>query len=397
MHRWTGVVMAAALIVTARPCAAPARMPAQALATTVPTCTFSWPSRTLRDDLASADMVLTGTLTNATPANPEGAGEGVTDFLVGRSLKLPPGFRAEKTIVLDRYLPNANKGGFLLFFGMSKGKPEAYQGIPLKANSGLPNYVAGILKIKDQKPSKRLRFYFNHLGSKEAMIADDALLEVQRSNYKDVREVAGSLSADKLVAWLRTPGIRPDRIGYFAFLLAHCSKDRAKHARLLRSLVGKCAAGNLDRLLIGYVLLDSKEGLHYVRSILQDAQKDFMLRYAAIEALRFFMDSRPGLLPRQDVLEAVALVLVQEDVADLAIEDFRRWKCWEMTPHVLALANSKPHDVPIFWHTLLRFALCSPRQEAKQFVAEKRKDDPETVEACEEMLKLEQVPAPLPK
>ena len=381
------------LALTALPCPAGA----------VPTCKLVWPVRTtLRDELTGADVVLVGKLANATPANPKDAGEGITDFLVGRSFKLPPGFHVEKTIVLDRYLPDAAKGnkGFLLFFDVSQGKPDMYRGIPLKANTDLLKYVAGILKIKDQKPSKRLRFYFNYLGSKETEIADDALLEFRGADYKDLREGVSGLPDDKLATWLRMPGLRPDRLVDFAFLLGHCSKDRAKHARLLHALTDeaiKRSLSNLDGLLIGYVLLNPKEGLQYTRSILKNPKKDFLTCCAALETLRFFRESRPDVLPRQDILEALALLLPQQDIADMVVEDFRRWKCWEMTPHVLALVHSKAHDVPIVQRALLRFALCSPREEAKLFIAEKRKGDPEAVRDAEDGLKLEQVPAPLPK
>jgi hypothetical protein len=400
MRLCMSILLIVGLALTALPSPAPARLPAKSLAEVVPTCSFYMKIPTLREELAGAPMVLVGTFTNATPGNPDGAG--VTDFVVRQWLKLVPGFRDKQTLVLPRYLPEATreKREYLLFVDLFKGKLDPYKGIPLKANSALPKYVAGILKIKDQKPSKRLRFYFDHLASSEAEIADDALLEFQRADSKDVRSLAESLPPDKLLAWLGKPGTRPDRLGCFAFLLAHCSKDRAKDARLLRSLADKAIqlqTTNLNWFLVGYILLDPKEGLQYTRGLLQNSKRAFLVRYAAQRAMRFFGTERPDLLPRQDVLQAVALLLPQEDIADLAIEDFRRWKAWELTPHVLALATSKAHDVPIIRRAVLRFALSSPRPEAKQFIAEKRKTDPQAVLDTEELLKLERAQAPKPK
>src|SRR5579863_6808693 len=101
-------------------------------------------ARTLREELAGAPMVLVGTLTKATPPNPEDTGTGVTDLVVGQTLILPPGFRPQKTITLHRYLPEANqrKIELLIFVDQFKGKLDPYRGIPLKANSNLPKYVA---------------------------------------------------------------------------------------------------------------------------------------------------------------------------------------------------------------------------------------------------------------
>jgi hypothetical protein len=403
MRLCLNILLVLGLALAALPSPAPARMPAKRLARALPACKFFIDTRTLRDELAGAPMVLVGTLTRATPANPDGgAAEGVTDLVVGQTLKLPPGFRPQKTVTLHRYIPQANQGKMelLVFVDIFKGKLDPYRGILLKANSALPKYVAGILKVRDQKPPQRLRFYFDHLASSEAEIANDALREFQKAEYKDVRAAAGGLPPDKLVAWLRKPGLRPDQRGYYAFLLAHCSKDPTKDARLLRSLADeaiKRATGSLDRFLVGYILLGPKEGFQYTRSLLQDPKKDFLVRYAALRALRFFMDPRPAVLPRQDILQAVALLLPQEDIADLAVEQFRQWKAWELTPHVLAVANTKAHSIPIVRRALLRFALSSPQPEARQFIAEKRKTDPQAVLDAEELLKLERAQPPVPK
>jgi hypothetical protein len=164
-----------------------------------------------------------------------------------------------------------------------------------------------------------------------------------------------------------------------------------------------------DGIMAGYVLLQPKEGWEYIRGLLKDDKKEFTNRYAALRAARFFHESRPDAIPHTDVVAAVALLLEQNDIADLAIEDLRKWGCWDLTDTVLGLYAKKSHDVPIIRRSILRFALCArevgpdgsihkdkPNPKAAAFVAELRKKDAGMVEDAEELLRLETTPATAP-
>jgi hypothetical protein len=157
----------------------------------------------------------------------------------------------------------------------------------------------------------------------------------------------------------------------------------------------------LDQMFLAQVLLQPDPGWPVARAILRNPNKDFMVRYAALRAARFFYEMRPDVVPRPDVIDGVTLLLPQADIADLAIEDLRKWKCWDLTPRVLALKDSKVHDIPINRRAILRFALCSPAGMAKEFVDEERKRDPQRVRDTEDLLKEEKAPAapaaPAPK
>ena len=88
----------------------------------------------------------------------------------------------------------------------------------------------------------------------------------------------------------------------------------------------------------------------------------------------------------------MAQLLNQNDIADLAIDDLRKWGCSDMTDRVLALRNSDEYrTIPVVRRSVLRFALSFPAVAADQaFVTEQRKADPQGVADVEEMLKLEQ-------
>src|SRR5262249_31402805 len=152
------------------------------------------------------------------------------------------------------------------------------------------------------------------------------------------RDLAPRLLPDLLARWLRDPEEPAARKGIYALLLGH--SGRAEDARLLRSLLDdppKNAGNNsLDNTLIGYTLLDWNEGWKYAHAILKDPSRDFTPRYAALRDARFFWEKRPGLIPRNELLEGVSLLLDQEDIADLAIEDLRKWGQWDCADSVLA-------------------------------------------------------------
>jgi hypothetical protein len=113
------------------------------------------------------------------------------------------------------------------------------------------------------------------------------------------------------------------------------------------------------------------------------------MRWTALKTLRFLWENRPEILTKKEIIDSVALGLKHKDMCDFAIEDLRKWKCWDMTKQVLALFGEEKYKANVIKRSILRFALQSPMPEAKAFVAEQRKIDPEWVEETEELLKLE--------
>src|SRR5262249_54608476 len=136
----------------------------------------------------------------------------------------------------------------------------------------------------------------------------------------------------------------------------------------------------------------------YLTGLLKDKSKDFMLRYAALRTVRFFWEYRPDVVEKKAMVEGVLALLGQSDIADLAIEDLRKWGRWEVTGQVLDLFNQKSHDIPIIKRSIMRFALSCPAQQARsaEFVAKMRKEKPDWVQDIEELLKLETVPPAAP-
>jgi hypothetical protein len=113
--------------------------------------------------------------------------------------------------------------------------------------------------------------------------------------------------------------------------------------------------------------------------------------------VRFFWEYRPDLIPKKDLLAAYDLLLDQKDIADIAIEDLRKWKQWGKADRILALYGKDSHNIPIVRRAILRYALSCQDEvpAAKAFVEEQRKLDPKRVKDAEELLKWDD-PKPAP-
>jgi len=370
-----------------------------------PFCTMQ--GQTLTGDVGQASMVLVGTPTNAKLTSTDGL-EGTTDFIIEKVIKKHEILDGAKKVQLPRYIPGDDKKyKYLLFCDVFKGKIDPYRGVAVKADCDVAAYLEGAVQVKDKKPGERLAYFFKYLDSPELEISNDAYKEFGNADYKDYKDMAKDLPPETLAKWLKDPNTPGFRYGLYASMLGHCGKP--EHAKLLRGMLDdpekKLISGS-DGILAGYILLDPKEGWEYLRSVLKDDRKEFTQRYSALRATRFFHDSRPDVIPQGDVVSAVALLLEQGDIADLAIEDLRKWGCWDMTEKVLGLYGQKSHDVPIIRRSILRFALCArevgadgsvhkdkANPKAAAFVAELRKKDAEMVENAEELLRLETTPA----
>ena len=371
---------------------------------------------TLTDDVNQASMVLYGALKNPRlDAGNEFSG-GATDLDVLAVVKKHEILGDKKSIVLPRYIPvdKDSKVKFLIFCDVFKGKLDPYKGVPVKSDD-IVKYLSGAVTLKDKDIPTRLKFFFGWLDNADVEISNDAYKEFGNADYKDFRPMAKDLPADKVVKWLKDPNTPGFRFGLYASMLGHAGKP--EHAVVLRQLLDdpqKRLSSGVDGMLAGYTMLNPQEGWAYTRNImadphgrllgggfgligggagtayLKDQSRDFMLRYAALRSARFFWEYRPDLVSNKQVLETVSLLLDQSDIADLAVEDLRKWKAKEPLDKVLGLMDRPSHSIPIIRRAVLRYAMTFPdNPKATAFVAALRKKDPEWVKDVEELMKIE--------
>jgi hypothetical protein len=345
---------------------------------------------TLAADHKQAAIVVVGSFTNAKKA------ENSTDFVIEKVVKFHPTLKAKmkvgngkKVITLPRYLPQL-KNKLIVFADLANGEIDAYRGVELERGSTLLPYFIGAISVKDGPMVVRVRYFFDHLNSPDPEVASDALREIDGLDFKEYMHIAKELPADRLVRWLQDPSTPPDRYGLYAALLAQCG--RPENTKVLRAILDqrdRPRHADYGRVFAACVILDAKKSWPYLTGTLTNLKQDFPTRYAALRAVRFLWDYRPEVVGKKNRLDALALVLADSEMADLAIEEVRKRQAWEFTDHALNLFGKESYDTPIVRRSIVRFALCSPALRAADFVQRQRRIDPVLVNDMEESLKLE--------
>lgn len=366
-----------------------------------PFCSSS--GTTLTQDANSAGLVLYGVPTNA-KLDPRDVNQGTTELKIEVVIKSHDILAGRKVITLPRYIPQldpAKPMKYLVFCDVYKGELDPYRGTPFSSDSRIAAYLQGGLAVKDKPVPERLKYFFDYLNDADADISNDAYTEFGNSDYKDFRPMAEKLPAAKVLAWLRDPATPTVRYGLYGSMLGHCGGPA--EADVLRQLIDdpqRRFLSGLDGLLAGYVLLRPAEGAAYLAGILADDRRDFLLRYAGLRTARFFWDYRSDVVKRDAVREMVLPMLDHKDIADLAVEDLRKWGQWQVAERVLGLAKRPSHDVPIIRRAILRYAVSCPASASpavKEYVAACRAKDARWVEEVEEILRSESAPAAAPK
>jgi hypothetical protein len=276
-------------------------------------------------------------------------------------------------------------------------KVDPYHGLPVQPDSKIPDYLQGVQAIRDKDAVTRLRFFFDYLESPEIDISNDAFLEFGQADYKDVRAVAEKVPPGTVLKWIKDPGTLSMRLGLYGLMAGHTGS--AADAKALKAIIddpNRQYSSGLDGLICGYVMLDKKAGWEYLTKLLKDSSKDFTTRYAGIRVVRFMWDYRTDLVSKEELLEAVKIPLAQPDVADLPIEDLRKWKQWQLAPVVLETVKKEKHaKEPLVVRAATRFFLAAPADTpgAADFIAQRRKADPDGVKDIEELLSLEKAAA----
>ena len=143
-----------------------------------------------------------------------------------------------------------------------------------------------------------------------------------------------------------------------------------------------------------------KAGYEHILKLINDQESEFLVKHAGLKALRFFWEYRPDVLTRKQILDGMAALMANPDIADMPMDDLRKWQAWEMIDAVLSYASKESHNsLPINRRAILKFALAAswanPKNpQAAEFVAKARKDDPERVKLLEELLRDDMKPAP---
>jgi hypothetical protein len=358
-----------------------------------PACSLCGPnsklSPTFRQEAADpmARVILHGTLSNA---RAEGV-RGKTDFTIKTVLRSHPALKGKKELILERYLPIA-KGDtphYLVFCDVDTGKIDPYRGMGIKGETTV-DYVKKALTLTGKDTVGNLAFFFRYLDDADPEVARDAFLEFAKASDADIARAAPLLDGDKLRAWIKDPKTPTACLSVYALLLG--GHGKSADAAFLRSLLDnkdERYQTAFDGLLAGYIHVSPKDGWELAHEILADGRKPLPIRLAALRTLRFYHGSQPK-ESRANILKAMKTLLAQGEMADLAIEDLRRWELWDLTSAVVGLYGQKGYDAPLMKRAIVRYALCCKNNASTaEFLKKQRVTEAEMVKEIEEGLQYE--------
>ncbi len=337
----------------------------------------------LRERFAESKLVLAGQLKNAV-ANADGTG--TTEFHVAKVLKGDA--KGTTKLLVPRYLPVVadTPPDFVFFCSIADGKIEPVHGVP--GGAALADYLAAMAKADGA--TARLALAFARLDAADAAVASEAFLEFARAADAELAAATTALDRKKLRAWIADAKTPIERLGVYGLLLGLCG-DADDGRDLVRLVRGGSAderiAANLGGLLGGAILLAPADGWKLATDLLADPKRNFTDKLNVVSTVRFFQASRPK-ESRERILACYAVVVANGDLADLAIDDLRRWRWWDLTATVLAQAGKPTHAAPAMARGIARYALQCPDDAAKAYVADLRRKDPALVKKVEDSLKL---------
>jgi hypothetical protein len=335
---------------------------------------------TLRQEAAqtSARVIVVGT---ATKSN---ANARTTLFRIDKVLRNDPALGKMTEVTASRYIPTDEKTQprFLLFCDVVNKTLDPYRGVPLRSAEAI-EYVQKAIARDARDPVANLAFFFRYLEHSDKEVAADAFLEFAKASDQEIGQAARKLSPDKLRGWLLSKDTPGERLSVYALMLGACGADRDAKvlADLLKDESDRIAAA-YDGILGGYIHLRPREGWAQTLALLGDKEKGLTQRLAAVRTLHFYHGWKPK-ESREKVMEGMRIMLAQGDLADLAVEDLRRWEIWDLTRPILAVYGKKGYDAPLVQAAIIRYALCCKEAAARDFIAERRRSEPDLVKDIE--------------
>ncbi len=343
----------------------------------------------LGEEVAKARFVVLGTIVSA-KLNAAGTG-GTSELQVEHYLKADDRLKGMKSLTLSRFIPPAPNMKVLVFLDVVGGRYDDYRGVPFPSDR-VVKYIQEAppfqTKAKPEERAARLRYFFEYLNDAERELANDAYKEWALAGNREVGLVAKTMPAAKLRKWFLDRDTPSERLSLYGYLLGACGGDQ--DADMLRRFIQNPDDRTnkaLEGLLAGYIALKPVDGWKLALDILADSQRPFNQHYAVIRTVRFYHGYQPE-QSGEKIVACTAVMLKQDIVADLAIEDLRKWRLWNHTDSILPLYG-KPGAAPITKGAVIRYALCCPQPQAAKFIEQVTRQEPDRVKDARELLELE--------
>jgi len=343
---------------------------------------------TLRQEGERSRIVLAGKLGEARE-DVNLPGGGTTVFHIDHIVKGADLLAQQSKVVLPRFLPSDDKGRnttWLLFGEIRNGRFDYQSARPISDKTTI-DYLRSTLATSQKPRSEFLQSLPKYLENPVPEIAADAFQELTAATDAEIGRLSRETSPSLLRRLLSSNKTPVERIGLIAFLLAGCGE--AKDAETLRELLERDwerVRESYSGLLAGYIVLQPVSGWKRAEEVVRSKKHPFLQRYAVLGTVRFLHEAQQQ-IDRKNFLIVFDASLDDDDIADMVIEDLRRWQWWDLERRIIAKMPQKDSDGPMLRRAIVRFALSCPNKDSQRFIAQQRRTDPEFVSQMEASLR----------
>jgi hypothetical protein len=332
--------------------------------------------KTLSEELDSSDVAVIAKLTKgpAKEAIAAGNADAQSTFEILSTVKGPDNLA--KTIQV-LYFGQQPLGTQFLIFGVDPKKVQ--WAAPNALSPRAVKYVTQLVNLP-KEGADRLVFFQEFLEDQESLLANDAYDEFARAPYGAVKELKERMHRDRLLEWIKDPNVTASRRRLYLTMLGVCGEqdDVAVLEEMIKSSDRQVRTA-LDAMVACYLILKGPTGMPLIEELfLKNKDAEYTDTYAAIMALRF-LGQETSAVPKERLLGGLRAMLDRPQLADLVIPDLARWQDWSAMDKLVELFKTADEESSWVKVPVVNYLRACPKPEAKTYLAELAKLDPETV------------------
>ena len=272
------------------------------------------------------------------------------------------------------------------FLVMGVDPPNVAWSTPMKASERVVNYISKLGSLPAQG-EKRLIFFQDYFEDEESVLAFDAYDEFARAPYEDLIAMKEQMNREQLIAWIKSKDTSINRRRLYFTMLGVCGTE--KDAEMLEGFIKsgdrKQQAG-LDALIACFLNLRGEEGVGLIEeTFLKNREVEYVDTLAAVSALRFH-GTEMKLIPKSRIVAAVRQLLDRPKMADMIIPDLARWEDWSVMEKLVQMFKDADEESNWIRVPVITYLRTCPRPEAKKYIEELAKIDPEAVKRADYFL-----------
>ncbi|HQU44087.1 MAG TPA: hypothetical protein PK867_14805 [Pirellulales bacterium] len=352
-------------------------------------------TKTLSEEIDSSDVVIIAKLVKGPPIEAviAGSADAEATFEIVQILK--GGDALEKNSALIGLAPDSPKRPRqsrqirVLYFGQQPvGTEFLVFGVdPKKVQWTTPNalspravkYVSQLVGLP-KSGADRLTFFQEYLEDDESLLATDAYDEFARAPYAEVKQLKPRMHREQLLKWIKNRDVPASRRRLYLTMLGVCGQadDLAVLEQMIQSSDRQVRTA-LDAMVACYLILKGPDGMPLIEDLfLKNKDAEYTDTYAAIMAVRF-LGQETTAVPKERLLAGLRAMLDRPQLADLVIPDLARWQDWSAMKKLVELFKNADEESSWVKVPVVNYLRACPKPEAKAYLAELAKLDPESV------------------